>query len=325
MEYGIRLFHVDTFTARPFNGNPATVCLVPPGAAALVEPRMQQISASITAVETVFLFLGAEGDASTRLRFFTRTTETDMCGHAAIAAAHVLATEVKAQRSEYNFVLRNGSKVVVGARPVGPSTWYHLAQRPALPVVASGTQHTAAAVAHTIGVPVAAVVAVLEHKPSRNLIVVLRDADTVVLARPQRDATVELLGTDLGKLFLTAARDTSAEPGSGATLKRHNDPKYDIVSRLFAPKIGIDEDAVSAASHTVLARFWLEMSGHPAFAARLASLQKSGRVATIKAFQASPRGGELALSLGPQGIVRVSGTAVTVAEGVIRSLGASHL
>ncbi len=80
----MRLWHVDAFTAEPFGGNPAAVCL-------LDRPQsdrwMQAVAAEMNLSETAFLL--PEG-AATRLRWFTPRAEVDLCGHATLASAHVL-------------------------------------------------------------------------------------------------------------------------------------------------------------------------------------------------------------------------------------------
>jgi predicted PhzF superfamily epimerase YddE/YHI9 len=80
----MRLWLVDAFTADPFAGNPAAVCL-------LDRPReerwMQAVAAEMNLSETAFLL--PEG-AAYRLRWFTPKAEVDLCGHATLASAHVL-------------------------------------------------------------------------------------------------------------------------------------------------------------------------------------------------------------------------------------------
>ena len=76
---------VDSFTDRPFSGNPAGVCLL--GAAAS-ESWMQAVAAEVNLAETAFLVPRADGDHD--LRWFTPTVEVSLCGHATLASAHVL-------------------------------------------------------------------------------------------------------------------------------------------------------------------------------------------------------------------------------------------
>src|SRR5688572_3902364 len=84
-----RMFLVDAFTTGPFTGNPAGVCLTDTG----VEPVwMQAWAAEMNQAETAFLLPRADGDGWD-LRWFTPTVEVDLCGHATLAAAHVLWSE----------------------------------------------------------------------------------------------------------------------------------------------------------------------------------------------------------------------------------------
>src|SRR3954466_15409275 len=84
---GQSIVQVDAFTDRPFAGNPAAVCVLP-------APRdaswMQDVAREMNLSETAFLHRHADGF---RLRWFTPTVEVDLCGHATLAAAHVLWEE----------------------------------------------------------------------------------------------------------------------------------------------------------------------------------------------------------------------------------------
>src|SRR5262245_14154396 len=90
MADALPLFVVDAFTAKPFAGNPAAVCL-------LDGPRpddwMQSLAAEMNLSETAFLL--PEGDGW-RLRWMTPKAEVDLCGHATLASAHVLWSEGRA-------------------------------------------------------------------------------------------------------------------------------------------------------------------------------------------------------------------------------------
>src|SRR3989304_1773416 len=84
---GLGITQVDAFTDRPFAGNPAAVC-VPPGPR---EPAwMPAVAGEMNLAETAFLEPRADGFG---LRWFTPTVEVDLCGHATLAAAHVLWEE----------------------------------------------------------------------------------------------------------------------------------------------------------------------------------------------------------------------------------------
>jgi PhzF family phenazine biosynthesis protein len=81
---GQSIVQVDAFTATPFAGNPAAVCILP-------EPRderwMQNVAREMNLSETAFLSRQADGF---NLRWFTPAVEVDLCGHATLASAHVL-------------------------------------------------------------------------------------------------------------------------------------------------------------------------------------------------------------------------------------------
>ena len=81
----LELTVIDSFTDRPFSGNPAAVCITdafPP------EPRMQAVAREMALSETAFVV--PRGDGSHDLRWFTPAVEVDLCGHATLAAAYVL-------------------------------------------------------------------------------------------------------------------------------------------------------------------------------------------------------------------------------------------
>lgn len=82
----IPYYHVDSFTDEFFAGNPAGVCIV---RAFPADSIMQKIAAENQHSETAFLVSRGDGDFD--LRWFTSQVETDLCGHATLAAAHVLA------------------------------------------------------------------------------------------------------------------------------------------------------------------------------------------------------------------------------------------
>lgn len=87
------VYHVDAFTARPFGGNPAGVVLDAKG---LTEAQMRLVARELKHSETAFLLPSAKADWKTR--FFTPAREVDLCGHATVAAAWVLASEGRVKR-----------------------------------------------------------------------------------------------------------------------------------------------------------------------------------------------------------------------------------
>ncbi len=80
----MKIYQVDAFTDRPFAGNPAGVCVL---SAAASDSWMQAVAAEMNVSETAFLLQRPDGFD---LRWFTPTTEVELCGHATLAAAHIL-------------------------------------------------------------------------------------------------------------------------------------------------------------------------------------------------------------------------------------------
>ena len=85
----IEVWRVNAFTDKPFTGNPAGVV---PEADGLSEALMQAIAAEVNDIsETVFICRPEVEDADVQLRYFTSTTEVDLCGYATIAALFTLS------------------------------------------------------------------------------------------------------------------------------------------------------------------------------------------------------------------------------------------
>jgi PhzF family phenazine biosynthesis protein len=125
------LYQVDAFTAEPFAGNPAAVCLLEDDA----DPGwMQRVAAEMNLSETAFLRPGAEAGRY-GLRWFTPTVEVELCGHATLASAHVLFTEGLAEAGQ---ALRFDT--ASGRWPPGPATTGHLARLPGHPGRARSTR-----------------------------------------------------------------------------------------------------------------------------------------------------------------------------------------
>src|SRR5512142_118542 len=78
------IYQVDSFTDRPFSGNPAGVCILDD---LQDESWMQNVAREMNLSETAFLHKQAEGYD---LRWFTPAIEVALCGHATLASAHIL-------------------------------------------------------------------------------------------------------------------------------------------------------------------------------------------------------------------------------------------
>src|SRR5690349_2254105 len=97
----IPLYRVDAFADRPFSGNPAAVCILP----AWGEPRwLQAVARELNLPMTAFLVEQAD---AFDLRWFTPSAEVDLCGHATLAAAHVLSQRRPVRDCELRFSTRS--------------------------------------------------------------------------------------------------------------------------------------------------------------------------------------------------------------------------
>jgi PhzF family phenazine biosynthesis protein len=231
----LSIFQVDAFTDRPFSGNPAAVC---PTDGALPEALMQDIAAENNLSETAFFH--RQGDAFS-LRWFTPTVEVNLCGHATLASAFVLMTELEPARTEVTFRTRGGALAV---RRDGDRFVLDFPAFPTTPVSAEVT----AAVAAALGTQPREVL----H--GQALLAVLGSAAEVRAAAPDMAAAARL-GDGL---CITAGGD--GEPGG-----------VDFVSRYFAPGFGIPEDPVTGSAHCMLAPFWAARLGKQRLHARQVS------------------------------------------------------
>jgi len=214
----VKLFTVDAFAAAPFTGNPAGVCL-------LDEPRpdawMLSVAAELGYSETAFLL---RDGGSLGLRWFTPTVEVDICGHATLAAAHVLF-ELGEKGPELVFATRSGE---LGARRDGDHVVIDLPARQLTQIPEpAGLREILGLTPSFVG------------QCEATWLAVLPDAGAVRSLLVDLAAVAEL---PITSLILTA----EGEPGGD----------YDIVSRYFRPIDGIPEDPVTGSAHCLLGPYW---------------------------------------------------------------------
>jgi PhzF family phenazine biosynthesis protein len=220
------IFCVDAFTDEPFRGNPAAVCLLD---APLDDDRMLAIAAEMNLSETAFVVDDGDGFG---LRWFTPTTEVELCGHATLASTHVLRqTERIAAGDPARFRTRWKGELVGVA--------YDDVIELDLPAARSHPIEPPVGLADALGADVR-VAAVNEL----HTIVELADAAAVRAVAPDFVALAAVVGVEA--VAVTAAGD---------------EPSVDFVSRYFAPRHGIDEDPVTGSAHTSLGPWWADKLG----------------------------------------------------------------
>ena len=215
----IPCYQVDAFADRPFVGNPAAVCLLEKQ---LPDAWMQNVAAEMNLAETAFLCAQSDGHA---LRWFTPTLEVDLCGHATLAAAHVLwQTGRLAADQQARFHTRSGLLVCDQA---GDSIEldFPAERETAFPPVSG-----------------------------------LRDAlgvDILYCGRNRLDYLVEVSDATALRKLQPDFRTLAKIPARGIIVTCvSDDSRYDFLSRFFAPASGIDEDPVTGSAHCCLGPFW---------------------------------------------------------------------
>jgi PhzF family phenazine biosynthesis protein len=235
----LRIVQVDAFSDRPFGGNPAAVCVLPEAAD---EAWMQSIAAEMNLSETAFLY---PEEGSYHLRWFTPTTEVDLCGHATLASAHVLWREGHLPPDQTaRFHTRSG---LLTAELEGD--WITL-NFPSQPVQAV--------------------------TPDPVLLKALRGQEPVFvgansgggegnfLVELASEAHVRSLQPDFALMKTLPVMGVIVTSAATA-------PDVDFVSRYFAPAAGINEDPVTGSAHCSLAPYWQSKLGKGEFLAQQVS------------------------------------------------------
>lgn len=231
----IPLFVVDAFTDRPFHGNPAAVC---PLETWLPDDLMQAIAAENNLSETAFLVPAGDG---WELRWFTPQVEVDLCGHATLATAFVLAMDPATAREQYVFHTRSGALPV---RAEGDWLVLDFPARALAPVAADDPLQ-------------AQVLAALGLNPLS-----LTRAAATVIAEVAAEDTVKALAPDMAVVLVMDCKALIVTaPGQDC----------DFVSRFFAPKVGINEDPVTGSAHCGLIPYWHGKTGKTDLLARQVS------------------------------------------------------
>ena len=239
----IRVLQIDAFTAEPFAGNPAAVCLLPAPATAT---WMQRVAREMNLSETAFVSPRPAGDGFD-LRWFTPKVEVPLCGHATLASAHALWEEGLLPLDE-PARFHTASGLLTAERTAG---WIELD----FPIDPVAPVEPPPALAAVLGIrPVHAA------RSQNRLLVELDDEKTVRSLQPDFGL---IAGMPVQGVIVTA---------------RAADAPYDFVSRYFAPRVGIAEDPVTGSAHCSLVPYWAERLGKH----ELLAYQASERGGTLR-------------------------------------------
>ncbi|WP_375395056.1 PhzF family phenazine biosynthesis protein [uncultured Sphingomonas sp.] len=253
---------VDAFADKAFAGNPAAVM---PLGRWLDDAVLQAIAAENNLSETAFLVAADDDEADFELRWFTPVDEVRLCGHATLASGHVVLSN-DAVRDQVRFRTRKAGMLAVVRAGAG----YELALPAWKPEPCPLPEMVAA-------LGVTDVTETLWRDGGYGVIVL------------ESEAAVRAVTPDFAALAACGNRQAIVTAPGAET---------DVVSRMFAPGAGIDEDPVTGSAHAVVVPYWAERLGRDRFTA----------------FQASTRGGRLTCTLDGKRVV-LGGSCVTVIEG----------
>ncbi len=263
------IYVVDAFTDRPFAGNPAAVCVLDRERDAI---WMQQLAAEMNLSETAFLL--ACGEAWS-LRWFTPRAEVALCGHATLAAAHVLWESAR-QAVEAPVLFDTLSGRLTARRAAGDAgdgnAWIELD----FPERRESAHEDLPELFRALGVQ-----PTYFGKNAYDYFVEVATADDVRSLAPDFAALARL---PVRGVIVTAASDAGSD--------------HDFVSRFFAPGVGVPEDPVTGSAHCCLAPYWGEKLGK----------------GEMVGFQASPRGGTVRVRREGERVI-LAGRAVTIVIG----------
>ena len=226
----MKQFIVDAFTEKIFGGNPAAVCVVENFP---LEELMQNIARENNLSETAF---AVKEKNFYRLRWFTPAAEVDFCGHATLATAFVILTQLEKNLPTVEFETLSG-KFFVERKGKFFEMNFPAYEPKKIPV----TDEMCAAVNAKV----------LEAYLARDLLMILDSAEAVENLAPDFDKLKNLDGL------------TQAVTAAGKN--------FDCVSRVFAPKIKVPEDPVTGSTHCLIAPYWSGRLGKKKITARQAS------------------------------------------------------
>ncbi len=215
----LNIFQVDAFTNEIFKGNPAAVI---PLTKWLPVDVMQAIANENNLSETAF-FVPTGDKGNYELRWFTPVTEVDLCGHATLAASHVLFSHLGFQNEKIHFITKSGELTVSSEGK------YYIMNFPANPPEKTDPN------------PLLLDALGLENAE------MFFNTDYLVIVN--NEEIVKSLSPDFNRLKEVKTR--------GVIVTAESDD-YDFISRFFAPAVGINEDPVTGSAHTLLSPYWAE-------------------------------------------------------------------
>jgi PhzF family phenazine biosynthesis protein len=226
------IFQIDAFTDRLFAGNPAAVVLCENE---LSGKLMQSIAAENNLAETAFVTKKPDRLA---IRWFTPTVEVDLCGHATLAAAHVLFEHQGVAGSLLSFESRSG---MLRVHKIDDGLWLDF---PTDRFVRENT--TPEELIKGLGIEPREL-----YRGRDDYLAILDSEDFIQDLSLDQAALTTLARLPVRGVIVSA-------PGN----------EVDFISRFFAPQCGIPEDPVTGSAHTTLIPYWSNRLGKKKMKAR---------------------------------------------------------
>ncbi|QYJ74483.1 PhzF family phenazine biosynthesis protein [Shewanella sp. FJAT-52076] len=236
----IPLYQVDAFASQVFEGNPAAVCPLPHWPD---DTLLARIANENNLSETAFV---VPVNGGYHLRWFTPAEEVELCGHATLAAAHVLFNHLGHEGNDIAF------QTLSGVLTVTRSNGMYTLDFPA--TVPNPTEVPAALIAG-LGTGAEAVLAGFDY------VAVLKDEASVKALTPDFTPWHSL---PLRGVLVTAPGD-----------------EVDFVSRCFFPRLKVDEDPVTGSAHCELTPYWAKRLNKTRLTARQLSSRPGSLVCEL--------------------------------------------
>jgi PhzF family phenazine biosynthesis protein len=233
------IYQVDAFTAEPFKGNPAGVCILDKE---VTKKWMQNVAAEMNLSETAFI---VKTGRKYKIRYFTPESEIPLCGHATLASAHIIY-QTGIISKEKSIIFDSGA----GELTVRTSGNWIIMNFPAYEV-------------KRMQIPPIAE-KLLGIKPAE----LYTTSHGWTLALFQNEEDVRNLKPDFSRMKNSPFGDLIVTAPS-------EDTNFDFCVRCFAPALGINEDPVTGSAHCALTPFWSHKTGREEFISRQVS-KRSG-------------------------------------------------
>lgn len=251
----LNLYQVDAFTSTLFKGNPAAVV---PLEKWIDDALMQQLAMENNLAETVFFVPSEKEGVDFDIRWFTPEVEINLCGHATLASAFILYTELGFNKPSIVFSSKSGLLTVEKngfSYEMDFPSW----KPERITDYPDG-------IAEILGVK-----EILGAYKYRDLLIEVATEEEVLNAKPDFTALKKT-----GQMLILTAKGKSV----------------DFVSRFFAPSAGIDEDPVTGSAHSQLIPFWSEKLNKKRMTAKQLSKRGGDLVCEQKNAERVMMGGE---------------------------------